>query len=97
MTTDVKEHFPIDGSAPYLEVTSDKRAATYRVQKTQDGFALFKVAISKGALPKELTGVYTSPKLALKDIEFYLTYQTKSSTIKVKENREAYKKSKVEV
>ena len=96
MTMDVKEHFPTDGSHPYIEVTSDKRETTYTIQKTQDGYALFRVLSAKGPLPKELSGVYTSPKLALKDIEFYLTYCKKSTTVRVKENRESYKKNKKE-
>ncbi len=94
MTTDVKEVFPTNGDAPYGEVRSDKREAVYTVSKTLDGYALFKVTADKGPIPKELSGVYTSTNLALKDINFYLTYVEKSPTIRVKENREAYKKSK---
>lgn len=93
MTMDVKECFPSDGSHPYIEVTSSKREAVFTIQRTLDGYALFKIHSSKGPIPKELSGVYTSPKMALKDLEFYLTYSKKSNRIEVKEKRSKYRKS----
>ncbi len=74
MTTaevNVEEFIDEDGK-PRATIKTNKRNATYTVAKTDDGFAMFQILVSKGSLPKELSGLYTRLDDAIKALTHYI-------------------------
>lgn len=57
---------------PRYEVSSEKSKATFYVQKTNDGFALFDVSVSIGQVPQELTGRYSTPEKGVAAVQNYI-------------------------
>lgn len=71
-----------------------KSEATYTVQKTNDGFAFFEVAIDKGSVPAILAGRFTTPDKAIKAVEDYLRTKAPTRTVKRNANTKAREKQK---
>jgi len=64
-----------------MSVSSNKRKAKYFIYKPEDGYGMFKIKSDTGDVAEELQGYYTSRKLALKDLTYFLDH--------VKESKEA--------
>lgn len=65
---------------PTLKITDPKIKAFYTVYKPIDGFSFFRVRLSKGAVPNELSGSYTKLGLAREAVVKYLEKMKESKT-----------------
>lgn len=61
-TTDVEIVESVTGlnEAPKVTVTSPKYKTPFIIEKEESGFIFYRVRLEKGAVPKPLTGNYTS-------------------------------------
>lgn len=65
-----------------MTVSSKKRKAKYIIYKPEDGYGMFKIKTDNGGdTAEELSGYYTSRKMALSKLKFYLDH--------IKETKEA--------
>lgn len=61
-----------DYGRPIFEVTSDKFKHKIIVKKANNGFVFFNIGVTKGSVPKQLEGSFTTPEKALKAVEDYV-------------------------
>lgn len=64
---------------------SDKLVSDIIIQKSEDGFIFFEVKMTKGSVPEELSGRYSSLKTAKKAVVNYL-HNKKESKAARREN-----------
>ncbi len=57
-----------------MSITSPKRKAKYYIEKSEDGYGMFKIRQDSGEVSEELSGFYTSRKMALKALTFFLEH-----------------------
>lgn len=57
---------------------SDKLVSDIIIEKSQDGFIFFEVKMTKGQVPTELSGKYSSIRSAKKAVESYLQNKKES-------------------
>jgi hypothetical protein len=65
-----------------MSVTSSKRKAKYIIYKPEDGYGMFKIRQDNGGeVAEELSGTFTSRKIALKALKYFLehTKETKQA------------------
>ena len=86
---DVKRYIPEGEHFERIEVTSEKTQVTYSVEKAENGYSQYKVVLSKGSAPQELSGMYTTPDSALKAVTKYLSKKRWTQAAK---NRETAKR-----
>lgn len=62
-----------------MSITSPKRKTKYFIFKPEDGYGMFKIRQEDGEVAEHLSGYYTSRKMALKALKFFLdsTKETK--------------------
>ena len=92
---DVKRYINDDGWLSY-DVQSPKMKVTWHITKAENGYSQYIVVPSKGPVPDVLSGVYTTPDFALKELLKYLDRKPKSPTTRRDENaalREERKKN----
>lgn len=90
---DVKETSDERGN-PVFEVSSPKTKTTYKVQKTNNGFAMFDIRVSDAKKPKELEGSWTTPEKALKHLEAYLKVKKETKLVRRDNNIKAREEQK---
>ena len=76
----VEKTYDEDGQVKY-EVKSDKFNTFFTVHKSNDGFVFYEVSISKGKVPKSLSGFYTKPEIALKALKEYIRKAKPSKSV----------------
>lgn len=99
MAVEINEELDTFGSPIIYIKDPEKKAATYRVYKGQNGFAFYEIGVDKGQLPKALTSQYTNMKDAERAVIRHLEISPKSATVKRDENtaaREARKQRELE-
>lgn len=57
-----------------MSITSSKRKTKYYIYKPEDGYGMFKIRQEDGEVAEELSGTYTSRKMALKELKFFLEH-----------------------
>lgn len=72
---------------PRTIIKSDKFKHEFVVEKTEDGFIFFGIRTTKGPIPKELTGTFSTMKKAVEQVLRYEAHARPSATVKVEENR----------
>lgn len=77
---DATRDYDEDGQVTY-KVSSTKKKCDYTVRKSNDGFVFYEVGISKGIIPKEISGRFTSPEKALDALGKYLHKSSESTTV----------------
>lgn len=66
---------------PIYEVSHPtRRYTTFYVKKANDGFSLFEITASKGAVPRPLSGKYTKPEKALEALRKFLSTAKETKT-----------------
>ena len=65
-----------------MSITSPKRKTKYYIYKPEDGYGMFKIRQEEGEVAEELSGTYTSRKMALKDLKFFLDHAKESKHAK---------------
>ena len=73
-----------ENDRPMYEVTSPKHRRKFRVVKSNDGFALFRIQVANGTTPKMLEGKYTSLEAAYKQIRQYVNQTRETPELKRK-------------
>jgi len=63
-------------------VSSDKRKSKYIIYKPEDGYGMFRIRSESGDPVQELSGSYTSRKLALSALTFWLNSVKESKQAK---------------
>ncbi len=76
----ITQKMDMDGK-PLWIITTDKSKAEYQVKKSEDGFVFYDVGISVGSVPAKLSGKYTTPDKALKDVRDYIRTMPVSKTV----------------
>lgn len=80
---------------PISFIKSSNHTKSYRVIKTNLGSIMYKVEIVGGGLvPKELSGKYTSQKIAVSAVEDYLSKSKPTPTMKRDNNTKAREERK---
>lgn len=67
---DVKRY--VENDFETIEVNSEKTESTYKIVKAENGYSQYKVMLSSGSAPSELSGMYTTPDSALAAVTKYL-------------------------
>lgn len=65
-----------------ITVTSTKRKTAYTIYKPNDGYSMFRIKSENGKIPEHLTGYYTSRKVALADLTYWLEHTPESKEAK---------------
>lgn len=74
MTTEDEGKIEIEENAEGTQtvVSSSKRKSKYIIYKPEDGYGMFRIRSESGDPVQELSGSYTSRKLALTALKFWL-------------------------
>lgn len=96
MAVTVEEHIATVNDNPYFVITSDKFNHAFKVEKSFDGFVFWKISITKGNLPKELTSLYTRSDQAIKAVKDYEQHAQKSKTVERDEKTQRREAQKAE-
>jgi len=94
MAATVEEVTPKHNVAPTWIIKSDKFNHEFRIEKSFDGFVFFKVSVSSGTLPKELSGYYTKAPAAIKAVLEYEFEAKPTATVQRDHKADARKKQK---
>jgi len=90
MAVKVDEYIPGVNEKPKLTITSDKFNHQFVIRPTEDGFVFYEIAVTRGKLPLELQGKYSTMKRALEAVTKYEASakpsKTKQRDIKYEEN-----------
>ena len=78
---DVNEYTTEFQKSGYL-ATSPYTSVTYKVEPKLDGYSFYQITPSVGKLPDHLEGKYSSPKIALSQLELYLASKKPKTKIK---------------
>lgn len=65
-----------------MSVSSNKRKAKYYIYKPEDGYGMFKIKSDTGEVSSDLQGYYTSRKLALTALKYFLDHSKESKEAK---------------
>lgn len=90
---DVKEKLD-ENDKPYLLIKSEKRNTDYIIRKTRDGFVFYEIAVTSGAIPASLQGMYSSIDLAFRALKEYLRSAPESKAVQRDRKYAAKSKSK---
>lgn len=71
MAVTKEEIIPNVHGKPKVILSSDKFKQTFTVEPQIGGYIMYKVNTSTGKIPKELTGMFTTMKAAVKAVEVY--------------------------
>jgi hypothetical protein len=71
MVVSIVEKVPVLYQKPVSVVSSDKFKQTFTVEPVIGGYIFYKITPSTGKCPKELSGNYTTMKMALKALTHY--------------------------
>lgn len=77
---DVTESLDVMG-IPMYTIKSPKFAATFEVRKKFGRGHYYEIKISKGSVPKELSGLYTNQERALDALKLYTSRAKDSSAV----------------
>lgn len=94
MDVSVKERLNEETDKPEYVLKSPKFKAEYYVKPSVGGFVFYHIKVSKGAVPKELRGQYTSSKQAIEGFKEWERRQKKSHYTILDERHEARKARK---
>lgn len=59
----------------------DKFKHDFVVHKSNDGFVFYQVSVTKGKVPKQLSGLYSRMENAVKDVVEYINHASPSATV----------------
>lgn len=90
---DVSESLDTFGN-PKFTVKSDKFNVTFEAVKEFSGYAFYRIKVSKGSLPQELTGRYTNHERALEALRLHILRAKPSRSVKRDMNTAAREKQK---
>lgn len=65
-----------------MSITSPKRKTKYYIYKPEDGYGMFKIRQEEGEVAEELSGNFTSRKIALNALKFFLEHAKESKHAK---------------
>lgn len=96
MAVELNEFIPSILAKPKTVITDpEKFAHEFTVTRSQDGYVFYVVQVSKGSVPKELSGNYSTMDHAVKAVLKYVELAPVSKTVrrdkntKVREERKA--------
>ena len=65
-----------------MTVTSNKRKSKYTIYKHENGYGMFQIKSDGGHVPDHLSGFYTSRKIALSNLKYWLEHSKESKEAK---------------
>lgn len=77
-----------DFGKPRFVIKTDKFKSDFIVKKSNNGFSFFEVAVSKGKVPKELEGSYSTAYIALDAVKHYVKKSKPSASVRRDKNYE---------
>ena len=85
---DIKRELDDDGFEK-ITISTEKSEVDYVISKAENGFSQYKVTLTKGSAPEELSGMYTTPDYAMLAVKRHLENKRWTQAAK---NRETAKR-----
>lgn len=82
---DVKRYVGEGEHFETLIVSTPKAEVDYVITKAENGYSQYRITLTKGSAPNELSGMFTTPDVALKAVEKHLSKKRWTQAAKNKE------------